>query len=522
MREYTAATGPAAAADDGETARRATAFAELYRARNRQLVAYATSLTGDALAAEDLVAQAQFRVWRQLRAGDGIENLPAHLTTTLRNLAAGLERTQQDLDAATADAAAGRGPGAGAQDPEQHARQVALLARRIKQLPDRWIGALWHADAENLPMPAIGARIGADESAAALIVARARGQLNETFLRSQPGTAPSEACAAHWELMPSIVHGTAAARGAWQFGRHAKGCRDCGARLALLTEADSRFPLLLGPALLAAVLGGETRLSAAISGASVADAGVAGARAPRTGARHARVKPAAAARPGRQASRRSTVLISSVGIVGVAAAATALALGATGTHHAAAAAAITAPSDAPAQPAHGAAASTSVPAGATTFLATPTGLGSTPLATLLAHATQAAAQTTQAAAAASSSSASTGTGATGSQSATAPAGSTTSSSSPPSSPPSTGSSPTTTPSSPSGGASGSASATPPATTPSSPASPPSTTSTPSSSPSESDTSSGDPSPSASPSTAASSASTAASSTTAQTSAAATP
>jgi DNA-directed RNA polymerase specialized sigma24 family protein len=224
MREYTAATGPAAAADDGETARRAAAFAELYRTRNRQLVAYATSLAGDALAAEDLVAQAHFRVWRQLRAGQELENVPTHLTTTLRTLAAGLERAQGDIDAVTADLAAGRDTGA--QDPEQHARQVALLARRIKQLPDRWVGALWHADAEDLPMHAIGARIGADEATAALVVGRAREQLRETFLRAQPGTAPSEACAEYWALLPSIVHGTATARKTRQFGQHAAAVGD--------------------------------------------------------------------------------------------------------------------------------------------------------------------------------------------------------------------------------------------------------------------------------------------------------
>src|SRR5882672_5365830 len=69
--------------NDGPTA----AYARIYEEQQPRLVAYARSLTRNSWTAEDLVAEAHFRVWRRLSAGHEIDNVPAYLMTTVRHLA---------------------------------------------------------------------------------------------------------------------------------------------------------------------------------------------------------------------------------------------------------------------------------------------------------------------------------------------------------------------------------------------------------------------------------------------------
>jgi DNA-directed RNA polymerase specialized sigma24 family protein len=69
--------------NDGPTA----AYARIYEEQQPRLVAYARSLTRNTWVAEDLVAEAHFRVWRRLSAGHEIDNVPAYLMTTVKHLA---------------------------------------------------------------------------------------------------------------------------------------------------------------------------------------------------------------------------------------------------------------------------------------------------------------------------------------------------------------------------------------------------------------------------------------------------
>jgi DNA-directed RNA polymerase specialized sigma24 family protein len=63
-------------------------YTRIFEEQRSRLVAYARSLTGDAWVADDLAAEAHFRVWRRLSAGHTIDNVPAYLTATVRHLAA--------------------------------------------------------------------------------------------------------------------------------------------------------------------------------------------------------------------------------------------------------------------------------------------------------------------------------------------------------------------------------------------------------------------------------------------------
>jgi RNA polymerase sigma factor (sigma-70 family) len=314
----------------------AARYAALYREHNAQLIAYARSLTGSATMAEDLAAEAHFRVWRRIQAGHEVQNVAAYLTTTVRNLAAGLGRAQREIARDVAelpeDPARAGVHQAVAEDPEQRASHVDLISRLLKELPDRWAKALWYAEVEDLPLEAVGERIGASAGTAAVLLNRARERLRQAFLQSQPGTPLSGDCEPYWKQMATIVRGTASARRTKSVTEHCDECADCRSRMLALTEANTRLPALLGPAVLAAVLGGGAwfaRIGAAGTGAAAGTAVHAGRAGSRV-ARHARIRITARARLVRHGlTPTKSVLLGSVAAVGIAATVATIALGST-------------------------------------------------------------------------------------------------------------------------------------------------------------------------------------------------
>ncbi|WP_425826022.1 sigma factor [Streptomyces fractus] len=287
-----AAPIPAAATEDGLSP---AAYARIYEAEQPRLVAYARSLTGSPWLADDLVAEAHFRVWRRLAAGHDIDNVAAYLTTTVRNLAAsagrgaaretpldphaGIEPVQVSNGSYGSYGSYGSGS-YGDQDPAVRASAVDLLSQVLGQLPKRWVKALWLSEAEGQPLEAVGRGIGAGRGATAVLLHRAREGMRQGFLRAHPGTPDDPACESHWDRMPAHVRGSASARQSEKLLAHVDGCDDCRARLAVLLRANDRLPALVGPALLIFVLGGAGKFLvplAAGAGATGAAAGGHGA-----------------------------------------------------------------------------------------------------------------------------------------------------------------------------------------------------------------------------------------------------
>ncbi|MEU7186799.1 sigma factor [Streptomyces sp. NPDC045369] len=270
------AGSPASAADD---------YTRLYEREHPRLVAYARSLTTSAWLAEDLVAEAHFRVWRRIRSGHRIDNVPAYLRTTIRHLASAVGAAaarEIPQDPEDGQAWAGTGPAAEHADPAQRVAYVDLLARVMGRLPQRWVTALWLAEAEDQPLEAVGKAIGAGKGATAVLLHRAREGMRQAFLGSVPGTPDDPACEVHWQRMPAYVRGEATAKQADGVTGHLADCPDCRARMALLTRANDRLPALTGPALLVLLAGGSAKFLLPLAGAGAAAAG--GAHAAGSGA----------------------------------------------------------------------------------------------------------------------------------------------------------------------------------------------------------------------------------------------
>ncbi|NUS29473.1 MAG: RNA polymerase subunit sigma-70 [Streptomyces sp.] len=252
---------------DGSTASAlssAQTYARIYEEQQPRLVAYARSLTRNSWTAEDLVAEAHFRVWRRLTEGHEIDNVPAYLMTTVRHLASAaagtaVRETPRDPHSDERVVVPAQGTPVQAQgggDPAEQVSSVDLLVRVLGQLPERWVKALWLAEAEGQPLAAIGPQVGTKEGATAVLLHRAREGMRQAFLRVQTGAPDDPACQVHWARMPAYVRGAATERQSERLLGHVDACADCRARLAALMSANDRLPALVGPALLVFVAGG--------------------------------------------------------------------------------------------------------------------------------------------------------------------------------------------------------------------------------------------------------------------------
>ncbi|MER7397627.1 zf-HC2 domain-containing protein [Streptomyces sp. NPDC000151] len=256
----------------------ATAYAHVYEKEHARLVAYARTLASNAWLAEDLVAEAHFRVWRRIRSGARIDNVPAYLRTTIKHLAATVGAAEarevpQDPGSEHEWPQQADRPGGG--DPQQRVAYVGLLSQVLDQLPERWVTALWLSEAEGQPLETVGEAIGAGRNATAVLLHRAREGMRQAFLRALPGQPDEAKCSAHWDRMPAFVRGEATPKQAEGLHEHVDGCADCRARVAQLTEANHRLPALTGPALLALVAGGGAKFLLPLLGAAGAGAGAA-------------------------------------------------------------------------------------------------------------------------------------------------------------------------------------------------------------------------------------------------------
>ncbi|WP_406216534.1 sigma-70 family RNA polymerase sigma factor [Streptomyces canus] len=232
------------------------AYVRIYEEEQPRLVAYARSLTRNTWAAEDLVAEAHFRVWRRLSAGHEIDNVPAYLMTTVRHLASSVASATRETprDPQIPEQASVRH----VDDPAEQVSSTDLLVRVLGELPERWAQALWLADAEGQPLETVGRQIGAKQGATAVLLHRAREGMRQAFLRSQTEAPDDPACEVHWVRMPAYVRGNATPRQSERLLAHVDACDGCRGRLAVLTRANNRLPALVGPALLVFVVGGGT------------------------------------------------------------------------------------------------------------------------------------------------------------------------------------------------------------------------------------------------------------------------
>ncbi|PJM93508.1 sigma-70 family RNA polymerase sigma factor [Streptomyces sp. CB01373] len=342
------ASGPLSSADlppsDAELIGRVragedSAYEELYRRHADAVRRYARTCCRDAHTADDLTAEVFARVLQAVRGGSGPEHaVRAYLLTTVRRVAAqwtSTTRREQLVDdfavfAARAarvaelsdDAAGSFGTGLdlGADVRAMHEAEQSMAMRAFRSLPERWQAVLWHTEVEDESPSAVATLFGLDANGTRVLASRAREGLRQAYLQAHVSASltDDEECARYADRLGGYARGKLRTRAERGLRKHLEECARCRLAATQIAEVAGGIPAVVPVAVIGwfGAAGYAKALGIVAGGAGAA--GVAGAAAGGSSSGGGAV-----ASEGLGASVKAGI---AAGVVGVAAAAVALAL----------------------------------------------------------------------------------------------------------------------------------------------------------------------------------------------------
>lgn len=316
-----------------------SAYEELYRRHADAVRRYARTCCRDAHTADDLTAEVFARVFQAVRGGSGPEHaVRAYLLTTVRRVAAqwtSTARREQLVDdfavfAARAarvaelsdDAAGSFGTGLdlGADVRAMHEAEQSMAMRAFRSLPERWQAVLWHTEVEDESPSAVATLFGLDANGTRVLASRAREGLRQAYLQAHVSASltDDEECARYADRLGGYARGKLRTRAERGLRKHLEECARCRLAATQIAEVAGGIPAVVPVAVIGwfGAAGYAKALGIVAGGAGAA--GVAGAAAGGSSGGGGAV-----ASEGLGASVKAGI---AAGVVGVAAAAVALAL----------------------------------------------------------------------------------------------------------------------------------------------------------------------------------------------------
>jgi len=211
------------------------AFAELFARHATAVRGFAVRCSAEISDADDLAAEAFFRVLQATRRGSGPDdNVRAYLLTVVRRLAA--EWSVRRRDVPVTDEELSRQVDAGYTAPASRA-DLQLISRAFASLPQRWQAVLWRVEVEG-ERPAVVARhFGLSANATAALARRARQGLRAAYLQAH--VAPNggaNGCRSVVDKLGGFTAGQVTGAEARRIRSHLNGCPDCAALQAELAD----------------------------------------------------------------------------------------------------------------------------------------------------------------------------------------------------------------------------------------------------------------------------------------------
>lgn len=233
-----------ARARDGDSA----AFGALFDRHRAVALRTARRLIAGA-EAEDVVAEAFARVFRQVVAGQGPrEDFKSYVLTTVRHEATRF-RDRADRHQAFAESV-DLAPTVVAPVGAEEVFDQEAIRRAYAVLPERWRHVLWLLDVEGRKPREIAARLDSTPSRVHALAYRARGALREAYLDQHLASSDSAldpACRSTRQAMARVVRERASRRRQERVRRHIEHCRDCAVVHAELVAVDERLGAALTP-----------------------------------------------------------------------------------------------------------------------------------------------------------------------------------------------------------------------------------------------------------------------------------
>jgi RNA polymerase sigma factor (sigma-70 family) len=211
------------------------AFAELFSRHAAAVRGFAVRCCTEMSDADDLAAEAFFRVLQAVRRGAGPDdNVRAYLLTVVRRLAA--EWGVRRRDVPVTDEELSRQVDAGYAAPASRA-DLQLISMAFATLPQRWRAVLWRVEVEG-ERPAVVARyFGLSANATAALARRARQGLRAAYLQAHLApTGGANGCRSVVDKLGGFTAGQVTGSEARRIRAHLNGCPTCAALHAELAD----------------------------------------------------------------------------------------------------------------------------------------------------------------------------------------------------------------------------------------------------------------------------------------------
>ncbi|TCO64573.1 sigma-70 family RNA polymerase sigma factor [Actinocrispum wychmicini] len=251
------------------------AFGELFSRHADAVRRLARSLSADRADAEDLTAEAFFRVLQAIRRGSGPnDNVRSYLLIVTRRVAWEWRERRRDVPVSdeVLSHRAGQNP-----DTTGQAHERNLIARAFSSLPERWRSVLWKVEVEGERPAVVATNFGLSPNATAALARRARRGLRAAYLQAHLSTHQgSTACRAILEKLGAYTAGTIKGAERRRVRAHLVTCSSCQSTHDELVDVCAGLrsyagvmaaPILAGGLLAANKTGVLTMVKGLLSGA---------------------------------------------------------------------------------------------------------------------------------------------------------------------------------------------------------------------------------------------------------------
>jgi RNA polymerase sigma factor (sigma-70 family) len=258
------------------------AFGELFSRHSAAVYRLAVGLVSDRAEAEDLTAEAFFRVLQAIRRGSGpVDNVRGYLLIVARRVAWEWNLRRRDVPVSDEELTH-RAPS----DPDTSGALTErnLIRRAFSSLPERWRNVLWKMEVEGERPAAVAINFGLSPNATAALARRARQGLRAAYLQAHLAADRSATgCRSVLEKLGAYTAGSTSGIEYRRIRAHLSTCASCTAMYAELRDVCSGLrahaayvavPATLAVGAAAAHLTGGTTTAA--SAASAATGGLGG------------------------------------------------------------------------------------------------------------------------------------------------------------------------------------------------------------------------------------------------------
>jgi RNA polymerase sigma factor (sigma-70 family) len=241
------------------------AFGELFSRHSAAVFRLALGLANDRSEADDLTAEAFFRVLQAIRRGSGpVDNVRGYLLIVARRVAWEWSMRRKDVPV-TDEELTHRAPS----DPDTSGQftERNLIRRAFTSLPERWRKVLWNLEVEGERPAVVATDFGLSPNATAALARRARQGLRAAYLQAHLAADRSATgCRSVLEKLGAYTAGTTSGIERRRIRAHLSTCTACTAMHAELRDVYTGLRSHPGLAAAPVVAAAGWQLGAALKG----------------------------------------------------------------------------------------------------------------------------------------------------------------------------------------------------------------------------------------------------------------